>query len=1033
MVNLERLDCRRPLLGLVASILLAACDAGSGGGAAPGASAGSTDPIALAGVTNVEEALAANREPVPLSDFTPALGFALPARGSLSSSSALAGGDGGSAFGVDCPPGNVLAGIEGRGGEVIDRIGASCVEVDEGGRWVGEPSPGGASFGGEGGTAFARTCARDRAVTGLGVGTRGELVGGIEVMCARLDGPTGTQGAPASLPRAGGDYPDVTNVACPSGAVATGLAGAGGTYLDRIGLQCRERAARAGRWTNPIDWPLIAIHAVSTPDGKVLTYGTGAEGPQGAQFIYDVWDPAGGTSPSSHDTLENTLAVDLFCGAAVVMPDDGNVLMAGGDARPLGRINAGIQDATIFDTASSRLARAADMGTARWYPTATTLPDGEILLAGGIDGGRNPAITPEIYSPAENEWRSLLGASMRDKDWFYPRQWVAPDGRVFGVSNRQMYFIDPTGAGSIENAGILPPTSFGNAATAAMYRPGKILQVGGNGADGRGAVVIDINGSAPSVRETAPMSESRTAWAEMQVLPDGTVLVLGGSPRPNEADGASRTPELWDPATETWTALSGHQWPRLYHSTSVLLQDGRVLLAGGGSPGPFLNLNAELFSPPYLFDAEDNPRRRPAIVSAPDQAAYAERITVGYEHASDVERVTLLKSSAVTHSVNMEQRFLELSFSVQDGGQGGQGGQGGKALSVTLPADAEIATPGHYLLFLLDAAGTPSEGHILKVGTEPSLAVPPTVSTPPDNTGLDANLIVNGGFESGLANWTLCADAASVSIGTGSSTGTRALDTGNGACLYQEFGIRPGERYEVRCDARSNEDAYASLSLIMQDAAYTALDSTVSVVTGSDYRNYGGRVSAPDGASIGALTLYAEGPGAFDSCIVSLVGDPGPGPGAPTDPDTPPDANVFVPVAAERDILENGSFEAGEQAWSECADDSLSRPTDDAARGDGALEIADAGCLYQEFATQPGERYRMQCRAKSEGSRYTSISFQVTDEKYTDLAADSLPVGEDRFQTYSADLTAPAGSALGAVTLYSEDIGVFDDCSVERL
>ena len=137
---------------------------------------------------------------------------------------------------------------------------------------------------------------------------------------------------------------------------------------------------------------------------------------------------------------------------------------------------------------------------------------------------------------------------------------------MFGIGGRDMYYIDTAGQGSLTPAGRLPDVAFGWESTAVMYRPGRILVVGGGQGDGRGAVTIDINGAEPVVEVIEPASQSRRAWSDSDVLPDGTVLVTGGSPRPNDATDASLSAELWDPDTGRWTRLSDATLPRLYHS-----------------------------------------------------------------------------------------------------------------------------------------------------------------------------------------------------------------------------------------------------------------------------------------------------------------------------------------------------------------------------------------------------------------------------------------------------------------------------------
>src|SRR5262245_29874852 len=89
-------------------------------------------------------------------------------------------------------------------------------------------------------------------------------------------------------------------------------------------------AARAdngvGAWTPPVSWPLVAIHTVLMPDGRVLTYGSTATGQQTASTIYDVWDPSAGTG-AGHMTLPNNTGTDIFCSSMLLLPPSGNVFI----------------------------------------------------------------------------------------------------------------------------------------------------------------------------------------------------------------------------------------------------------------------------------------------------------------------------------------------------------------------------------------------------------------------------------------------------------------------------------------------------------------------------------------------------------------------------------------------------------------------------------------------------------------------------------------------------------------------------------
>ena len=603
--------------------------------------------------------------------------------------------------------------------------------------------------------------------------------------------------------------------------------GAAGAVLTLATVQLQAAPQDDGSWTPVVDWPTIAIHSVLTPQGKVMNFGTDENGVQGAQFFYDIWSPELGTGANSHSTLPNTLGVDSFCSAAVLLPETGNVLMAGGDNRPNGGTNRGINDAPIYNTQTNSLSRAADMNSARWYPTSTVLTNGDILLSGGRDTQGRAVNTPEVYSPATNQWRSLLGISTAGYSYLYPRNWVAPNGLVFGFTDdKKMYYMNPNGNGSLQALGNLSVAGSPYRSASVMYQPGKILIVGGNGAITNDAAVLDINGTTPAVRAVSKPSEVGRIWTESVVLPNGKVMLVGGSAQDNELVGVANRPEIWDPATEAWSLMAPAVKARLYHSTALLLKDGRVMVAGGGAPGPQVNTNAEIFSPPYLFNNSGQAAPRPAIVSAPDEAPYGSKIAVRHNPANVITRATLIKTGATTHSNNMDQRFIELNFKDIHNG-----------VSVTLPSSPNIAPPGYYLLHLLDNKGVPSKAHIIRISNTARLTIGP--------------------FPNAVA------DTATSSLGAAVTIDVLANDTGNGKGLVQvnsysqKGGTNRISSNKVIYTPKSGFSGTDEFWYVMEDdqGRTNSAKVTVSVTTASVYPT-----SRPDNVSTtgsGIITIDA--------------------------------------------------------------------------------------------------------------------------------------------------------------------------------
>ena len=461
-----------------------------------------------------------------------------------------------------------------------------------------------------------------------------------------------------------------------------------------------------------------------------MTYGTNASRAGNNRFMYDVFDPAEFGTEDAHLTLENTTGTFLFCSAQVLLPMTGELLLSGGDQLINGSLqNRGVPDINIFNPANNQLRKASKMNRGRWYGTSTVLPSGEIYIQGGTDGEDHPEVRGD-----DGEFRLLEGVdtlktvdSSRYFDNNYPRNFVAPNGRIFGFDPHWLYEIDPYGIGDDGKPGSLTiygsqwslPTQDGQyidrgwAATssAVMYRPGKILQLGGTRPH---ATIIDITGTTPTLKDLPALNQTRQ-WANATLLADGRVFVSGGSsknlvfdPTNQDAGEAWYGTEIFDPQTEAWSQAAPLSVRRFYHSLTLLLPDGTILSSGGGAPGPVTNLNAQIYYPGYLFKSDGSRAARPVIDqvagAAPAVANPAATFNLSSADAGSIARVTLVKTGSVTHSFDMEQRFIEPDFTVS-----------GNQVIVNLPSNKYETPPGFYMVFIINGNGTPSKAKMIRI------------------------------------------------------------------------------------------------------------------------------------------------------------------------------------------------------------------------------------------------------------------------------------------------------------------------------
>jgi hypothetical protein len=497
--------------------------------------------------------------------------------------------------------------------------------------------------------------------------------------------------------------------------------------LSVLGLpkagQTGEDPAVVGQWSPVLSWPIVAIHAHLLPNKKVLAWQRdGGSDPR-------VWDPA--TNVFTSVPLPRT---NLFCSGHAFLQDGRLAVFGGHIENSVGKV-----DTNVFDYRTSAWSPGPDMNAGRWYPSALPLPNGEVaVLAGNVDEtyGANPL--PQVRK-SNGILRSLTGALSLLP--LYPMLHLAPNGKLFLAGPaRDSFYMDTAGEGRWKWVAVTTFPGFREAGSSVMHDPGKVVLIGGYDPPTRSCEVIDLNDPAPAWKPTAPMAYPRRQ-ANATLLADGTVLVTGGTSSPgfNDATGAVYAAEIWDPATGLWSTVASAAERRLYHSTAILLADGRVLSAGGGQPaganGDADHYTAEIYSPPYLFKGP-----RPTLSTAPSSVSYGESFPVATPDADDIARVHLIALGSTTHSQNQNQRINRLTFTPGDGG-----------LSVTAPANSALCPPGCYMLFLVNSAGAPSVSRMIKIpGTLPPAAPSGLTATPLSSSAVRLDWIDNSNNETGF-------------------------------------------------------------------------------------------------------------------------------------------------------------------------------------------------------------------------------------------------------------------------------------------
>jgi galactose oxidase len=461
-----------------------------------------------------------------------------------------------------------------------------------------------------------------------------------------------------------------------------------------------------------IPFPIVPVAAANLPNGNVITWSAYSPTTFGGDNGYTytaLFVPS--TQAVSAKVVSNT-GHDMFCPGTSLLAD-GRLLVNGGSSS---------DKTSIYQPGTNTWATSDRMNVARGYQGNVTLSNGAVLTLGGSWSGAQGGKIGEIWSNG-NGWRIMSGIPIDpfitpDPGGVYRGDnhlWLfaQANGRVFQAGpGVNMHWIDTNGNGAVTDAGRRGDDNSSMNGNAVMYDIGKILKVGGAPAyeetdANANAYIIDISSGTARVKKVASMNYAR-AMHNSVVLPNGQVIISGGQTYVKifSDDRSVLMTELWDPKSEAFINLRALSIPRNYHSFSLLLPDGRVLIGGGGLCSfncTTNHLDAQILTPPYLLNADGSAAVRPTITSAPGQASYGSNIQVRTGGA--VSAFALVRLSAVTHSLNNDQRRVPVTFSATSA----------TSYTVQMPTNSGIAPPGYYMLFALNANGVPSVSTTLQL------------------------------------------------------------------------------------------------------------------------------------------------------------------------------------------------------------------------------------------------------------------------------------------------------------------------------
>jgi hypothetical protein len=378
----------------------------------------------------------------------------------------------------------------------------------------------------------------------------------------------------------------------------------------------------------------------------------------------------------------------------------------------------GLDASYIFDVKQSKYVKTDDMNFARWYPTLVSLNGGNILAVSGLDQhgyileGQN-----EIFDTVAKDWH--YDGKVDRFFPTYPSLFRLANGRLFYSGSSTGYGVATEGrqpgiwdvsTNEWQDVDGLRDQDMTETSSSVMLAPAQdqrvaIIGGGGVGEDDAATARIDIadlDADVPAYTP-GPTYPSPARYVSAVTLPDDKTLLTGGS-RYYRGKFLSdlHVTRMLDPETLELIEAAPNHVGRNYHSTAVLLPNGTVMTMGSDplfgdehnhTPGKF-ETRLEIYTPPANYIAD-----RPVISEAPEDLERGTEVTFQVDSVAPIEKVRLIRPSAVTHLTDTEQRSVAAEIVSQEDG----------SVTVEIPDSEGVLPSGPYMLWAVDDRGAPSE------------------------------------------------------------------------------------------------------------------------------------------------------------------------------------------------------------------------------------------------------------------------------------------------------------------------------------